>query len=317
MEAVVAKHLPDKVDEYKFRMGVFEDLMNRKFASPEELRQHFGSTFTPSQAKNIWTSLQTKGGVVNDEVDFISPATSSAIDGLLSIFIPEVRLPIKTALGFVFILSYVESLPIFGQLVAAAFDMTAAVLPIIAVNFQNFTPLVVGLIPVPYANLIGVAIGYVFSAFFLWMAILMGISRQQFGSAVEATAGLIPVVGPTAMNWVAKANFTAAKLNQRRKKVMESVSQTLGLLGQIVDSTLTPALQALDSQVQQAAQKASDVASVARDVQDVAKGQLANLRQKADLARTQVPPPAAARKKFTRRTRRKKQWRRTRKSKTL
>ena len=43
--------------------------------------------------------------MVEDEVDFISPATSAAIDGLLGIFIPEVRLPIKTALGFVFILS--------------------------------------------------------------------------------------------------------------------------------------------------------------------------------------------------------------------
>ena len=105
MEAVVAKHLPDKVDEFRFRMGVFEDLMNTKFSSPDELQQHFGSTFTPTQAKNIFQRIQPKGGVVNDEVDFISPATSQAIDGLLSIFIPEVRLPIKTGLGFVFILS--------------------------------------------------------------------------------------------------------------------------------------------------------------------------------------------------------------------
>ena len=311
MEAIVAQHLPEKADEFKFRMGVYRDLATRKFGSPDELRQHFGSTFTPAQAKNIWTKLQPKGGVANDEVDFISPATSQAIDGLLSIFIPEVRLPIKTGLGFVFILSYVESLPIFGQLVAAALDMTAAVLPIIAVNFQNFTPLVVGLIPIPYANLVGVAIGYVFSAFFLWMAILMGISRQQFGSAVEATAGLIPVIGPTAMNWVAKANFTAAKLNQRRKKVMESVSETLQLVSQIVDATLTPALQTLDTQAQQAAQKANEVATVANDVKDLAKGQIADLKQKAALART-----VAGRKKLTRRTRKKTQWRRTRRSKT-
>lgn len=105
MEAVVAKHLPDKVDEFRFRMGVFEDLMNKKFSSPDELQQHFGSTFTPSQAKNIFQKLQTKGGEITDEVDFISPAVSTALDGLLSIFIPAVRLPIKTGLGFVFILS--------------------------------------------------------------------------------------------------------------------------------------------------------------------------------------------------------------------
>ena len=105
MEAVVAKHLPDKVDEFKFRMGVFQDLMNKKFSSPDELQQHFGSTFTPAQAKSIFQKIQPTGGMIDDEVDFLSPAVSSAIDGLLNIFIPEVRLPIKTGLGFVFILS--------------------------------------------------------------------------------------------------------------------------------------------------------------------------------------------------------------------
>lgn len=166
---------------------------------------------------------------------------------------------------------------------------------------------------------------------------MIGVSRQQFGSAVEATAGLIPVVGPTAMNWVAKANFTAAKLNMRRKKVMESVSETLGVLGQFVDANVAPALDRLDQQVQKAATTANEVATVANDVKDLAKSQITDLRQKADAARSLNPEalkstglaaananlgalksmrPGAARKKFTRRRRNKKQWRKTRKSKT-
>lgn len=99
------KHFPDKADEFQFRMGVFKDLAQRKFSSAQELQQHFGSLFTPDQAKRIYEKIQPRGGVIEDEVDFISPATSAAIDGLLGIFIPEVRLPIKTGLGFVFILS--------------------------------------------------------------------------------------------------------------------------------------------------------------------------------------------------------------------
>ncbi len=134
---------------------------------------------------------------------------------------------------------------------------------------------------------------------------MIGVSRQQFGSAVEATAGLIPVVGPTAMNWVSKANFTAAKLNMRRKKVMESVSETLELISQFVDTNVTPALEQLDQQVQQAA-------AVASDVKVLANTQVADLRQKAQVARAM----GGARKKFTRRRKNKKQWRKTRKSKT-
>lgn len=214
--------------------------------------------------------------------------------------------------------------------------MTAAVLPIIAVNLQNFTPLVIGLIPIPYANFIGIAIGYCFSAFFLWLAILLGISRQQFGSAVEATAGLIPVVGPTAMNWVAKANFTAAKLNARRKKVMESISQTLEAVSGFVDATLTPALQTLDSKVQEVAQQANavkgqvqDVGQMASDLKDVAKSKISDLKN-STLAKGNLDSlkstgfnklnqfkPGAARKKLTRRKNKKKQWRTTRKSRTI
>ena len=171
---------------------------------------------------------------------------------------------------------------------------------------------------------------------------MLGISRQQFGSAVEATAGLIPVVGPTAMNWVAKANFTAAKLNARRKKVMESVSETLTAVSGFVDATLTPALETLDSKVQEVATTANavkgqvqDVTQMASDLKDVAKSKISDLKSSTlskDLKSTGLSKlnslkstglnklnefkPGAARKKLTRRKNKKKQWRTTRKSRT-
>jgi hypothetical protein len=53
MEAIVQKHFPNQADEFQFRMGVFKDLAERKFSSAQELQQHFGSLFTPDQAKRI------------------------------------------------------------------------------------------------------------------------------------------------------------------------------------------------------------------------------------------------------------------------
>ena len=156
---------------------------------------------------------------------------------------------------------------------------------------------------------------------------------------MEATAGLIPVIGPTAMNWVAKANFTAAKLNARRKKVMESISETLTAVSGFVDATLTPALQTLDSKVQEVATTANavkgqvqDVTQMASDLKDVAKSKISSLKSAADLKSTGLNKlndlkstgigklsalkPGAARKKLTRRKNKKKQWRTTRKSRT-
>jgi len=99
----------------------------------------------------------------------------------------------------------------------------------------------------------------------------------------------------------------------RRKKVMESVSETLGVLGQFVDANVAPALERLDQQVQKAATTANEVATVASDVKDLAKTQIADIRQKAEAARSM----GARRKKFTRRRKNKKQWRKTRKSRTI
>lgn len=280
MESIVRTHLPEQVDEFKYRWKVFDDLSHKKFSSPEALQSHFGDLFTPEQASNIWNNLQRKGGA-NDEVDYLSPTVSSAIEKLLAIFIPEVRIPIKTGLSFVFILSYLEKLPMFGPLVAAAMDVTAAVLPTIAVNLQNLTPPLIGLLPIPYASFAGIVVGWMFSAFFLWMAILLGISRQQFGPAIEAMSGLIPVVGPTVMNWVAKANLTAAKLEMRRKQVAESFANLMQQISSVLDSTVTPTLNKLNAEVQKQA----------------------------------APMPGARRKKLTKSRKSKEQWQRTRRSK--
>lgn len=147
------------------------------------------------------------------------------------------------------------------------------------------------------------------------------------------------------MSWVAKANFTAAKLNMRRKKVMESVSETLTAVSGFVDATLTPALQTLDSKVQEVAATANavkgqvqDVTQMASDLKDVAKSRISDLKsstlEKGNLdtlksnglgklsalkstGLNQLKPKlAAGRKKLTRRKNKKKQWRTTRKSRT-
>jgi hypothetical protein len=289
MEAIVAKHFkPEKVAEFNTRFALVKDLANKVFTSPKEIYAKYPDLVTPEQANGIWNKSMgdaQKGGVTSQ--DLLSPAISSAIDRLLGIFIPEVREPIKFALGFVFILSYVERLPGFGSLVGAAMDITAAFLPMSAVAIQTTMPNLMALIPLPYMNFAGMAIGWVFSAVLLFMAIMLGVSRKQFGSAIEATAGLIPIVGVNAMNFVRTTNNTAAKLNDRRLMIANE-------FGQVVDV----------------------LKKTAAGVGEETKNALTNIVSEAKTAATPTVAVGGRKKRFSRRQHIIRKWRTTRRIKS-
>lgn len=221
---------PDEpLKTYDEHSAVLRDLTTKKFANSAEFFSYFDTAypglFDQSQADRIWTKMNAakQQGGASPSTDLLSPVLSSALDNLLAIFIPEVREPIKAGLGFAFILTYIEQLPLFGPLVGAALDITAALLPTLAVTAQNLMPTLVSLIPLPYMNFVGIGIGWAFSFVLLYVTMLIGISRKKFGASVEAISGMIPIMGATAMNMVQKANITAAKLNDRRQEVAESV----------------------------------------------------------------------------------------------
>jgi hypothetical protein len=230
---------PDEVKRimsmFEERSGSLQDLATKKFESPEALFSHFDvkypGLFTKEQSIGIWNKLRTTqmgGAMVMPNInDLLSPTISSALDALLGIFIPEVRTPIKFVLGFVFILSFIEKLPLVGPLLSAALDVASAILPTAAVALQSIVPGIFGLIPLPYASMVGLYLGWLFSAILLYFTMLIGISRKQFGDSVVAIAGMVPLFGPTLMTTVKNANVTAAKLNQNRIKIVNSFSEVI------------------------------------------------------------------------------------------
>jgi hypothetical protein len=136
----------------------------------------------------------------------------------------------------VFTLSTLENSPLFGEMIGAALDVTAAALPVFASISQTQTPALVGLLPLPYASTVGLVAGWVFSFFFLFTAMLIGISRKDFSAAIEATAGMIPVLGPVAMRTVSSADRTATKLRNRAEKVYTSIQKVYGNVTNAVDT---------------------------------------------------------------------------------
>jgi hypothetical protein len=277
MEAIVAKHFkPEKVAEFKKRYALVQDIAHKNFSSPADIYSRYPELVNEEQANGIWSKMNAaqKGGVTSQ--DLLSPAISDAIDNLLGIFIPEVREPIKLGLGFVFILNYIEKLPGFGSLVGAALDVTAAFLPVSAVAIQNLLPDFMALIPLPYMNFAGMALGWMFSFVLLMMAILIGISRKQFGASIEAMAGLIPVVGPSAMNLVRTTNNTVARLEQKREMIVNEFANVVDVLKE-----------------------------TAAGISEETRGALTDIVTEAKAA---VPQTAGAKKRFSRRKRVSHKW---------
>jgi len=216
------------------------------FKSAEEIRRSFFRNgqplLTPKQADNVYRAIHGKqlGGrdsLINETaesvIDTLSgvqrgppmpPGAAAAIDKAYKTF----QLVLRIVLPWVFILDTVQHTPLFGELIGAALDITAATLPVIATMIQTSTPALVGLIPVPYAGTIGILLGWLFSAWFLWLAAVIALSRKDFAGALEATAGMIPVVGASAMKIVASVDRVTTKLANRAEKIMESISHAYG-----------------------------------------------------------------------------------------
>ena len=301
MEAVVAKYFkPDKVDEFNKRVNLVKDLTDNKFNTADELHAAHGDLVTRSQAEGIIQKISKtqKGGAGGD--DFFSATIAGAIDGLVSIFIPEVRIPVRTVLSMVFLLNYIEKLPMFGSLVGAALDITAAALPVTAVNIQTAVPALVGLIPLPYMNFVGMGLGWFFSATLLFLAITIGISRMQFGAAIEASAGLIPVFGAAAMNFVRTSNMTMGRMNARRQKVVAEFLE-------VVETIKTVATELSE-----------DAKNTLNEVAGEAVRAVENFRQPVPAsAPAQAPAPVGGKKRLSSRRRVIKKWKTTRRIKSV
>jgi hypothetical protein len=243
----------DAANAVNTMMDAYRELSTKAFKNAEELRAYFlqgdKPMFTPEQAQRVFEKTQTgmKGGttesVVNDALTSVlniisGKTTPGPPNPAIKAAIAAIQQAIRIILPFVFILNTLEQSPFFGELLGAALDMTVSVLPVTASTVQTGTPALVGLIPLPFAGPVGIALGWLFSFFLLWLAMVIGISRKDFASALEATAGMIPVFGGTAMKSVATFDRVATKLANRAERIQQSIMNVYGSLQNAVQSTV-------------------------------------------------------------------------------
>jgi hypothetical protein len=227
-------------------VSAYEALWKGKFKSAEDIRRSFTKDgqplFTPAQAQSVFRKIKPMqmGGERVDSI--LNSSIEKGIDmaaGIAPVNAPNlgvqqitktIQMVIRMIIPFIFILDTVEKTPLFGDLVAAALDILAAALPVIASTIQTTTPSLVGLIPIPLAGTVGILLGWLFSLFFLWLAMVIGLSRKDFAAALEATAGMVPVIGPAMSRGIKAVETVGTKFYNRSDKIMTSISKAFGSL---------------------------------------------------------------------------------------
>jgi hypothetical protein len=229
-------------------ISAYEALYKGKFKSAEDIRRAFTKDgeplFTPEQAASVFRKIQPmttqKGGAPVESI--LNDSIRKAIDSAAGITPPapanpaiqagikSAQLMVRAIIPFIFILDTLESTPLFGDLIGAALDVTAAILPVMASTIQTTTPGIVGLIPIPLAGTVGIILGWLFSLWFLWLAAVIGFSRKEFAAALEATAGMVPVIGPALSRGVKAVETVGTKFYNRADKISTSISNAYGSL---------------------------------------------------------------------------------------
>lgn len=212
------------LDLYKF-------LHSTKFSSPQELRaavvQEGEPMFSDAEALQIFNQLKMKGG--GQSAEFFD-AMARKLAGYTGDWIPQ------SLKGYLYFLKGLEQNPDQGPLVSTTLDVVAQGLPTIASTIQTLAPQLIGALPIPSAAIAGVIIGWVMSAFLLFLAIITNLSRKKFGAAFVTSIALLPVVGSSIMNAAKSFERITGKMSDRRERLVKSVN---GMFGPAVGSTVT------------------------------------------------------------------------------
>lgn len=190
------------------------------------------------------------GGNNGDPDDFLTPQVQRFLEVITS---PAAQGMLRSVFAVVFFLSYLEKLPVFGSILGATLDIMVSGGKALVKTIQKNIPPLVGLIPLPFASLIGIAMAAVFGMIFWPILAIVSLSRQDFTAAVESFIRVIPPpFGDTIADLFLEGNRAIARINAKRIKLANDISSALKML-QDTAGEVTKAAGDLGSQITQSA----------------------------------------------------------------
>lgn len=248
-EEILVKYLTKELGDHEAaklagRMwSLYTFLEVADFENPEELREHVLSNgkplFTEKEAEQVFSMIphQTGGAEDVELLDNMVHRWLSFVYSWTPEFITDVT---DSVTPYVFILKTIEYDTSFGPFIGIALDSANAILPSIATTIQNVTPDIVGLVPIPEAGLVGAIIGWMVASGFIFVAMVLNISREHFGQAFIQSFQLIPFVGTSMYNAAMSGERFLKKTASRRERLIETTRNTLGDDAASVVDTIIP-----------------------------------------------------------------------------
>ena len=160
--------------------------------------------------------LQRAGAGKPAATDPFGDGLRSLKDGLES---PEAVFVIQTILGFLFVLSTVEDIPMVGNLLSVSLDVATSGGRILMKSLQKVVPVLVGLIPLPYTSLLGLVLVAMLGLFVWPLLAMISFSRQDFTGAMDSLLRVIPPpMGETVAEAFLTVNTTAGRVGASANK---------------------------------------------------------------------------------------------------
>lgn len=113
--------------------------------------------------------------------------------------------------------------PGIGQAVSMGLTMVTEFNKTAAKLAQQYTPMIVGLVPIPFSSPIGTAIGYMISALFIFFNLIIFTAQHNFGDVYIQSLALIPFVGLAFQNYAESTDKFVEKFAEKRQGLIEQL----------------------------------------------------------------------------------------------
>jgi hypothetical protein len=258
-------------------MGLRDTLEKHKIPIPEDFDERLDIIVSGLKRKSNYKEKLEKfkkhrGGaepvappIVPDSEDYLGPRLRWFLNAMTS---PYARTVLQGVFMVVFFLSYLEKIPLFGSILSASLDVILAGGKTLVKSVQSILPAAIGVIPLPYASMVGIAMAAIFGMIVWPIFAIISLSRQDFLAAIESYIRVIPPpIGDMLANTFLEGNRAVAKIDEKRIKLGNDIATALNQISQISDSvssSMKEGFESLAKQTQEAAAKGSEMMNKAR-----------------------------------------------------
>ena len=172
-----------------------------------------------------------------DSEDWMGPRIRWFLGAITS---PYARVMLRSLFMVIFFVSYLEAIPVFGNILSVGLDVMITGGKIITKSVQKQIPFVMGLIPLPYASLIGLMMAAIYGAMVWPMIAMVSFSRQEFTVAMESFLRVIPPpAGDIIADLFLESNRFVAKMDLKRQKLAGNIITAIGTIANLIEDVST------------------------------------------------------------------------------